>query len=50
MKALNLTTEEKKQLQIAKANSDALVSLENRAMNAAKGLFNEDGQIVQRAP
>ena len=50
MKALNLTTEEVKQLRIAKANSDALVAIENRAMNAVKGLFNEDGQIVQRAP
>ena len=50
MKELNLTAEEQMELQAAKANSDALVSIETRAMNAVKGLFDEGGETVQRAP
>ena len=40
---LNLTDHERKLLEQAQATSDALVSLENKAMNAVKGLFF-DGQ------
>jgi PAS domain S-box-containing protein len=50
MEELNLTAEELMELQAAKENSDALVSLETEAMNAVKGLFNEGGEIVQRVP
>ena len=52
MATLNLTSEELEELRLAKANSDALVSLENEAMNAVKGLFDDgsQGYTVRRTP
>ena len=50
LEALNLTPEEVELLAEAKANSDALVSLEDKALNAVKGIFTENGETVQRPP
>lgn len=49
---LNLTEHERKLLEQAQATSDALVSLENKAMNAVKGLFvdGQQARTEQRSP
>jgi PAS domain S-box-containing protein len=52
MESLDLTEKEREQLKQAKANSDALVALENKAMNAVKGLFDDGSQnyVAGRPP
>lgn len=44
MEGLDLTAKEREQLRLAKANSDALVALEDKAMNAVKGVFEDGSQ------